>query len=49
MPIFVAANAAFVAMSQRKPRTKKHSKQIVNARFVVGTIDVAFSRCTPYF
>ena len=27
MPIFVAASAAVVAMSQRKPRRKKHSKR----------------------
>ena len=26
MPIFVDASAAFVAMTQRKPRRKKHSK-----------------------
>ena len=29
MPIFVAASVAFVAMSQRKPRRKKHSRTIL--------------------
>ena len=36
MPIFVAASAAFVAMSQRKPRRKKHSKRFWSRPFLDG-------------
>ena len=38
MPIFFAASAASVAMSQRKPRRKKHSKRFWSRPF----LDVLF-------
>ena len=35
MPIFVAASAAFVAMSQKKTRRKKHSKRFWSRPFLL--------------